>query len=264
MGSDRRTLPRRSTGFSISFSAEGAALADSSGAFDDVSLTAKKAGGIARFSGELYEDEAADLGRFLVEEFGNALAYLEDDCGFNGDATSSFGGTVGITKILIDGKHDAGKVAATSGHDTFAEVDATDLSNLAAKLPEQYLPNAKWYASAFAISTTFARLGMTSGGTIQTVFGQRQQLYYNGFPIVPTVRLPSAGTSQNGAVMLLFGDLRQASVLGARRGLTIASSPHYKFAEDQVAVKASERFDIVNHSLGDNSNAGAMVGLVGN
>jgi HK97 family phage major capsid protein len=262
MGSDTRILPRRTAGFSVGFTMEGNPIAETNGAFDGIGLTARKAGGITRFSSEFYDDEAADFGRYMVEEFGNALAYLEDDCGFNGDGTSEFGGTLGITKALVDGKHDASKVAAASGHDTFAEIDAADLGSLMAKLPEQYWPNAKWYASSYAIGTTFARLGMTSGGTIQTAFGQRAQFYYGGFPIVPTGLLPGAG-SQSGAAMLLFGDLRQASTLGSRRGMSLALSRHYKFAEDQLAAKATERFDIANHSLGDNSSAGALIGLVG-
>jgi hypothetical protein len=51
----------------------------------------------------------------------------EDDCGFNGDGTSTYGGIRGVTQLLIDNSHNAGKVAATTGHPTFAEIDATDI-----------------------------------------------------------------------------------------------------------------------------------------
>lgn len=264
MGSDVRVLPRRIAGMTVSFIAEGIAFPDTSASFDSLNLTAKKAGAMTKVSSELYEDEAADLGRFFVEDFGNALADLEDNCGFNGDGTSTYGGMSGITKILIDGKHDAGKVVAAAGHDTAAEIDAADLAKVMGALPEQFWPNAKWYASAYMIGNVFSRLGMTSAGFIQTANGPRPQFAFGGCPIVPTSRLPATAGSLSGSAMLCFGDLRAASVLGSRRGLSIAQSTQGQtFDTDQVMLRGSERFDLVNHSLGDNTTAGAIVGLVG-
>jgi HK97 family phage major capsid protein len=257
LGSDVRSLPRRASGLAVYFITEGTAAAETNVSFDDVSLVTRKAGALLRISSELNEDEAADLGRFLIEDFGNALAALEDGCGFNGDGTSTYNG-------MTDGAHNAGKVTAASGHDTFPKIDATDLGALMGALPEQFWPNAKWYASSFAIGNTFARMGMTAGGLVDAANGPRQQFYYAGFPVVPTNRLPASATSQSGAVMIAFGDLRNAAMLGARRGLTIRASEHPYFANDQLAIIGTQRFDVVVHSLGDNTTAGPLVGLVGN
>ena len=41
-------------------------------------------------------------------------------------------------------------------------------------------------------------------------------------------------------------------------------SDEYKYAEDQIALKATSRIDINVHSLGDTTNAGPFVSLVGN
>jgi HK97 family phage major capsid protein len=48
-----------------------------------------------------------------------------------------------------------------------------------------------------------------------------------------------------------------AVTFGDRRGMTIARSTDYKFAEDLIAIKGTERFDIVAHDTGDTTNAGA-------
>jgi HK97 family phage major capsid protein len=63
--------------------------------------------------------------------------------------------------------------------------------------------------------------------------------------------------------MILFGDLRASSTLGTRRGVTVKASEHLYFSNDQLAVMGTERFDLNNHNLGNNSTAGAIVGLVG-
>lgn len=261
MGSDIRNLPRRTGGYTVGFVDDNGQLGESQAGFDSVGLRARKLCAFTRIPSELYEDEIAGLGEFFMEEMGFALADKEDDCGFNGDGGQTYGGIYGIRKKLLDGTHDASKVAAAS-HSTFVTLDAADLGSLIGKLPEQYLQNAKFYCSAFAVGNTFARLGATAGGTILTPNGPRTLMSYLGWPIVPTPKMPGTG-SQVGAVMICFGDMRSSSTLGDRRGLVVSLSEHRYLELDQIAVMGRERFDIVNHDLGDNSNAGAMVGLVG-
>ena len=51
--------------------------------------------------------------------------------------------------------------------------------------------------------------------------------------------------------------------MGDRRGMTISRSTEYKFAEDQIAIKGTERFDINVHNTGDNTTPGSIVALMG-
>ena len=44
--------------------------------------------------------------------------------------------------------------------------------------------------------------------------------------------------------------------------MTLAYSTDYKFAEDQIAIKGTERIDIVVHDVGDTTVGGPVVGLV--
>jgi HK97 family phage major capsid protein len=63
--------------------------------------------------------------------------------------------------------------------------------------------------------------------------------------------------------MILFGDIGMGVSFGDRRGMTIARSTDYKFGEDLIAIKGTERFDIVAHGLGDSTNPGTLVALMG-
>jgi HK97 family phage major capsid protein len=262
MGGDSLTVPKRTGGLTAYFVGENSEITESTASWSNIGLAAKKLAALSRLSTELAEDAVAALGQYFTEEMAFGFADKEDDCGWNGDGTSTYGGIVGIRTKIIDGEHNASKVAAASTHDTFAEIDATDINALMAALPARYWQTAKFHCSAYAAAITFARLGATTAGLVMTAAGPRPMLTYAGFPIVMSSRLPGAG-DQSGAVMITFGDLHAASELGERRGVTVDASQHRFFEVDQIAIRGTERFDIVNHGLGDNTTAGALVGLVG-
>jgi len=263
MTSDTLDWPRRVGGLTAYFVAEGAAATESSASWDNVNLVAKKLAVLARISTELNEDAIISVADTLTREIAYAFASKEDDCGFNGDGTSTFGGIRGITQLLIDGSHNAGKVAAASGHDTFAEIDTTDITNFMGALPQYALARAKFYASSLGFATVFERLVAAAGGNSISTLDGSVQYRYLGFPIVITQKLPRVTSAQNGTVMMLFGDLALASAMGERRVVTIKRSEERYFEQDQIGILGTERIDIVNHDLGDNTNAGPIVGLVG-
>jgi hypothetical protein len=86
-------------------------------------------------------------------------------------------------------------------------------------------------------------------------------LRYLGFPVSIVPSLPGAG-SQTGKIVVAFGNLSLACALGSRRGMSIAKSADRYLEQDQTLVRGTERFDAIVANLGDNSNAGAIVGLV--
>jgi HK97 family phage major capsid protein len=266
MSRDVTTIPRRTGGLTAVFTDEGSASTESSMAFDSVTLVARKLTAYNKFSSELDEDAAVDLGEFIAAEAAYAFATKEDACGFTGDGTSTYDRIKGLTVQLIDGTHGAGAVNAASGHDTFAEIDATDLSNLIAKLPGYALQGAAWLCSQFAYSTVFCRLAISSGGIVVLPVNGVPMPHFLGFPVYQTQVMPAVGTSLTSQVMILFGNLRLAATLGERRGITVARSElgPSNFDTDQVLWKATERIDINIHDLGDGTTAGPIIGLVGN
>ena len=153
---------------------------------------------------------------------------------------------------------------AVSGHDTFAEVDNVDLTNVMGKLPDYARMNAKFFCSRQCAATVFGRLKAVAGGNnIQTLQGAIWGDYL-GTPIVVSQVIESSASTINDVPMLYYGDLTMSSSLGERRGVRVARSDELKFLEDQIALKITERIDILHHDVGDATNPGALVALMGN
>jgi hypothetical protein len=52
-------------------------------------------------------DSAADVAQSVASEIADAFAAKEDDCGYNGDGTSGFGGIAGLATNCRPEKHGA-------------------------------------------------------------------------------------------------------------------------------------------------------------
>jgi HK97 family phage major capsid protein len=269
MGRDTISTPKLVSGLTMYFTGEGVAATASQPVWTNVRLTAKKASVLSIYSSELDEDAVANVGDILVGEIAYAYAAGEDGCLFSGDGTSTYGGMTGLRKIFNDGVGAlAGSVDAASGHDTMAEIDATDLASVQGKLPQYVytMGNPTWYCSQTMWANVFERLIGASGGVTKDQASGRTLREYNGYPveITPAMLAPATPTTDASDVaMILFGDLNMSASMGDRRGMTISRSTEYKFAEDQIAIKGTERFDINCHNLGDNTNAGSLVALMG-
>jgi HK97 family phage major capsid protein len=264
MGSDSMTMPRRAGGLTAYFVGEGVAATESSKQWDQVALSAKKMAVLAKMSTELAEDAVISIADDLAAEMAYAFAVKEDACGWNGDGTSSYGGIVGVRTKIIDGTHTKSAIDGATGHDTFAEIDATDLANVMAALPKYAERNAKWYCSSVAWALVFQRLIQAAGGvTMGELTGGKPTRSYLGYPVVLDQTLPTATTDISDTAMLFFGDLRLAATMGERRGVTIKSSEHRYIDQDQIGIFGNERVDINIHDLGDNTNAGPLIALIG-
>lgn len=265
MASDSTQVPRRTGGVTATFIAENTAGTLAQTVIDSVNVTAKKIGALITYSSELEEDSIVSLVDFVANELGWAFAAKEDDCAFNGDGTSAYGGMRGINKIVLDGNHGIAKVAAQSGHNTFLTLDPTDLGSLISGIRASAVANAAWFISQTAFAQTFCRLASADGGgyLYQAPVNGIMTPHYLGFPVILSQKMPQASTSLSGSVMMAFGDMYHGAVLGQRRGITIARSDQRYLEDDQIAIFGTERFDAIIHDVGDNSNAGSIAALVG-
>lgn len=268
MGRDTMVVPRRLSGITIGPVGENpsSAISQSTPGWNQVRLTAKKAGGLVLMSTEVSEDAIIDLADYLADEFAYAFALFEDQCGFIGDGSSTYLGIRGLGNLLtISGGLASAVACATATHDTFAEVDATDLATAMSRLPEYAKMNAKWYCSSVFDELVFGRLLTAAGGnTIQAVENGRPQRRYMGYPIEISQVLPNGpSTDYSGLAMCYFGDLRKAASLGDRRDVRVFPSEHRYMDTDQIGVRGTVRFDIVNHDVGTTSVAGPIVALCG-
>lgn len=264
MGRDTMTVPRRKSGLTAYAVGEGVGITQSQAAWNQVRLTAQKWGVLTLMSSELDEDAVIAIGDLLVGEMAYAFAVAEDTAGFSGDGSATYHGIRGLIP-RFEGAGLAGGVAAATGHDLFSEIDATDLATLMGKLPQYVYQTGSpaFYCSQVAWATVFQRIIMNSGGISKDDATGRVIYSYLGFPVEISPSMPTATTTLVNKIMLFFGDVGMAVAFGDRRGMTVARSTEYKFAEDQIAIKATERFDINVHDIGDTTAAGPLVGLIG-
>lgn len=264
MDRDIMTIPRRAGGVTATWTAESGTLTESDPSFNQVTLFAKKLGVITRISTELAEDSIINIADWVTQEFAYAFAKMEDDCGFKGTGTAAYGSIVGASIKIVDGTHTAGALDATAGDDQYSELIAADLSVLIGLLPTYAMPGARWFGSNTCWGGAFERLMAGAGGNTTITLAGKVERAYLGYPFVITQSLPTTTAAQDAAAMLLFGDLSQAATLGDRRQITIGVSSDRYFVEDQIAIKATQRFDISVHDLGDTSSPGPIVALIGN
>lgn len=267
MTSDHTTVPRRTGGVTAYFIGETTAITESEKSWDQVELTAKKLGALTRMSTDLGEDSVINMADDLAGEMAYAFAVKEDQCLFDGDGTSTYGGMTGMRVRMVDGDHAGSYVEAAAAGDNWSEIDDSDLTNVEAALPLYADAGAKWYCSKTAKVATFNRLIKAAGGVTGKEMAEGLGTLYDGYPIVMSAAMPTddAAAALNALIMMIFANLRMSTTLGSRRGITIKVSDQRYLEYDQLGIQATERFCIVNHDVGgDTGVRGPAVGLLGN
>ncbi len=262
MGSDTLNWPRRTGGLTAFFTGENQAVSESQASWDNVNLTAKKLAVLTRMSTEIDQDAVVAIADWLVGEISYAFASKEDDCGFNGDGTSTYGGMRGLTVLAIDGNHNASKFTAASGHNSFTTLTLADYTGLMGTLPQYAAAGSRFYMSQQGFYASVANLLAAAGGNRLDVLTEGVQKRLLGFPVSIAQKLPITLASQTTKAMFFFGNLAMAAMMGERRGVTIKRSDHRYFENDQIGLLGTERFDINVHDFGDNTNAGPLVAMV--
>lgn len=268
MSSDFMTVPRRAGGLTAYALGEAADFTVSDKSWSAVNLTARKWGVLAKYSSEIAEDAIISIADDLASEIAYAFAVAEDGAGFNGDGTSTYHGITGVvTKMqaVIGAGQLAGAVDAATNHDTFAEIDATDLTTVMAKLPlyASMRPDCAWICSQPAWSLVFQRLQAAAGGNTKTDVAGKMIDSYLGYPVIKSQAMPTSTGDLSDKVMLFFGSVSAAISMGTRRGVTLAVSMDRYFESDQIGIRGIERFDINVHDIGDATTAGPLVALIG-
>lgn len=273
MSGDTLTEPRRTGGLTAYPVAETAAGTESTMTWDQVRLVAKDWMVLTRITNQINADSIIRWADRLAYECGYAFATKEDDCGFNGDGTSTYAGIQGVTTRLstvFSTSGGTGLIAATgTGYATnWASVTMGDLNRVIGALP-QYAdtPRCSWFCSKAFHATVMQRLELAAGGnTASEIQNGARVLKFAGYPVVIAQKLPV--TSAVSQVACLFGDLSLAAMFGDRQQDAISFSEHASvggqsvFERNELAVRGTERFDINVHDVGVSGTAGPMVGLV--
>lgn len=258
-------IPRWRGGTTAYFVAEGTQGTDGDPSGDQVTLSLKDLMCTTKIGKSTAMDSSISLADFVTSEQSRARAVKEDGILISGDGTSTYGGMTGVKTMLDDSNYSAGKIAAASGHDTFAEIDATDIAKLMGQLPVYARAGARFLCSGVFEANVFGRLKLAAGGnTAQTLQGSVLEADYGGFPITIAHNMPSdAAATINGTTLLVFGNFELGAAFGHSQEMMMTVDPYTRATYNQLVITTVERMDIVNHGVERSTTAGAQGPIVG-
>lgn len=262
MASDQKIVTRRTgglTAYAVGPHTRGT-LSDITD--DQFELIARKWMVLNKREDELGEDSFISWADRLASEAAYAFSYAEDNCLFNADGTSTYHGIVGITQKILGlsatRANIAGAVVASGN--AWSEIVIGDLLALVGKLPSfaRVSGNVRWYCTSEFWATVLQRLALAAGGVTHAEMEGELRPVFLGKPVELVEAMQHV--EANDTIPLLYGNMAQAATFGDRRGITVKTtdSNDTDFESDLEATKATERFDINVHDVG---NASATAGL---
>lgn len=255
MSRDVTERPRKTAIVSMSPVGEGAALTTADATYDVVTLTAKKAGVILKFSNELFEDSAISIGDDAGNTIREAYDRRIDLDYFLGDGTSTYNGHSGLATALPSGAYINGAGS------TWASLTKDNLTTVIGSFENVNTARIFGVCSRQFAWQVLKRLD-TAANQFRELLGEANGTYdavWMGIPIYYSQILPtaSAGTTKS----IYFGDFMGASMIGDRRDLTVDSSNQVYWANDQIGIKATARYAINVHGDGRGSTFGPITCL---
>lgn len=270
MTSDTKRIPKRSATLTASFVGEATAGSETTQTFQQVNLVAKKLMVLTTISNELNEDSLINLGDSVAGEVAYSFALKEDECGFLGDGSSTFGNIVGIINGINNVSSNAGIFTTATGTDDTTEIGIGDLHSLMALLPAYAdTPRAKFYMHKSIFHGVAEKLVTAAGGSTRgELLNEKYSPNLFGYPVEFTQVMPTFATADGDSAMplkypIIFGDMALATCFGDRRSNTISFSDSAlnAFEQDEIVVRGTERFDFNLHSPGTSSEAGPLVAM---
>jgi HK97 family phage major capsid protein len=262
MAGDIKMIPRRTGGVTAAWVGEGQSITDTTPSYDNVQLVAKKLASRVIMSSEITEDSAVSIADQLAFEIGTAFALAEDQAAFLGDGSPTFGGITGISPKLLGLSGTIANIAGlfVATGDLFSEFLLSDFNATVGLLP-QYADTAQtaWYCHRSFYFGTMQRLELAAGGNAlrEVATGDRApRPLFLGYPVNFTQVMPR--TDAVSQIAAILGDLSMGTVMGDRRQRTLFTDPFSLSANDQIAVRGTERVDIIIHDVGNASATAAL------
>lgn len=251
------SFAKQASGTTVYYPAEEGAITASSAAMSRVTLIPRKRAILTYVSTELNDDAMVSMMDVVATDMAHQFALKEDQEFVLGDGTSTYGNVQGVKNAIGS----AGLVSAATNNDTWPELTYADLAKGMSAVSDVYqsMPMA-WLCSAAFKWQVFDRLTLAQGGSlsINMVDGVPQAMFA-GHPIVVTDRMPT--TTAAATLCAVFGAFSNAVTIADWQDVRIDTSEHFAFSTDQIAVRATTRYDISCHQCGDSSTAGAIIGF---
>lgn len=266
MASDTKSIPRRTGGLTAYFVNESGAGTQSTMGWNSVGLVAKKVMVLTKITSEVQESAILNMADTCLGEMVLAISTKEDDCGFNGDGTQTYGGIVGIRSALTNTftvtNATAGGIACGAGN-AYSELTLANFNETKSLLPEyaRKLGTPRWYMSPTVWYGVVERLVAAAGGVTPADLASGAVPKLLGDEVILCNSMPS--TAANSQLAVAYGALELAAVFGERRMVTLAQSDSAlnSFEQDEICLKCTSRFDVVVNDVGSGTTPGPIVGL---
>ncbi len=263
LGTDNLHVPKLTSDLTVYCPSQGGEITKSDLQFGMVRMQVRKFAAMAVLSTELDEDSAIGLGEIIAISLARSMAKQEDLIAFLGDGGSTYFGMKGIVQTLLDVDADPANIAGlqVASGNAYSEITLDDFENLVARLPDDVDESASWFVSKKFFFSVMHRLARAAGAAdMFNILSSQTKRYFLGYPVEFVSHMPS--TEANSQVCALLGDLSMGTYLGERRELRIERSDEVLFTTDQIAIKGTERIDIVTYGVGDTTNPGPICGLI--
>lgn len=219
-------------GITAYWTEEGATLTDTSPKFGRVKLLAKKLTAYSEVPNELFTDSIISLAMFIDEVFPEALAWFEDIAFMTGGGVGEPLGWLNADAAVSVAK-ETGQAADT--------IVWENLVKMFARMLPSSIARAVWIANVdtFPELATMALSVGTGGSAVWLNNGvEGPPMRILGRPVIFTEKCPTVGDAGD----INFVDLGYY-LIGDRQSMTSMSSEHYKFKNDQTAIRFIERVD---------------------
>ncbi|MCU7500722.1 MAG: phage major capsid protein [Ignavibacteria bacterium] len=235
--SDSLHIPRLLSDISVSWINEKAVIAQSEPSFEDVNLVLKKVAAISTVTEELLSDSLIVLYDFLMERYGERIAYAEDNQGFAGQG-SPFTGVLNA----------AGVNSVTIGGTSLENLDYDDLVDMQSCLSTAKLRGARWFGHP-TIFGEIRKIKDSAGNPILVKPNNGPIEELMGYPVEKVDAMPSKGSTGANTPFLAFGNARHIGLAGKGEiafkisdSAVINSESMFERAEQ--ALRAMERVGI--------------------
>lgn len=213
-------------GVAVEWTAEAAAKPQTEPTFKQLTLTPHKLTAFSLASDELLEDSAIALEQLLTNLFGMNLAWKADYAFLQGD---------GVGKPLgVINSGAAKTVTRAGGGNDFEYADAVAMYE---GMLSSSRGRAVWVMNQ-SVMSDLLQLGDGTNNILVTNAAANVPMSLFGRPVLFTEKLPASGTQGD----VIFCDFSQYMVV-ENGGLSVESSIHYKFINDQTTWRAVYRVD---------------------
>ena len=237
--SDTDKIPTKTALPTVYYPGEATAITESTATYGQVSATITKRAVLVKYSSELFADSVIAIADDLAENAGRALGIRADAEFINGDGSASYGSVTGIEANDHDDEPGAGN--------SWSALTLANFATVIGGLDDKYHAGASWVMSrSFFGSVVLRVLAAAGGNTFESIAaGATGGGMLLGYPIHFSDQAPTATAASD--QVCWFGDWRSGVVFADRAGVQMATSEHLGFAEDEIAIRVTSRYDIQVH-----------------